>query len=114
MFVLLEKFALKNVLVFFFSPSLESALQYFGRMFGADGVGFWDQTTSFFLRERILLLIIAALLCSPTVKNFHDSTVYRKGGAAKAVSVVLYVALFVVCVAGLVSATYTSFLYVQF
>ena len=133
-FVLLEKFALKNILpkiptgirifvtdliaflgwVFFFSPSLESALQYFGKMFGADGVGFWDQTTSFFLRERILLLIVAALLCSPTVKNFHDSTVYRKGGAAKTVSVALYVALFVICVAGLVSATYTSFLYVQF
>ena len=133
-FVLLEKFALKDILpkiptgirifvtdliaflgwVFFFSPSLTSALQYFGKMFGADGMGFWDQTTSFYLRERILLLILAVLLCSPTVKNFHDSTVYRKGGAAKAVSVVLYTVLFVVCVAGLVSATYTSFLYVQF
>ncbi len=133
-FVLLEKFALKNILeripvgvrvaltdliamlgwVFFFSPSLSSAFQYFGKMFGSDGYGFWDQTTSFFLKERILLLIVSVLLCGPFVKNFHDTYIYRKGGAAKTISVVLYAALFLVCIAGLVSATYTSFLYVQF
>ncbi len=133
-FVMLERFALKDILpkipvgvrifltdliaffgwVFFFSPSLSGAFRYFGRMFGADGAGFWDSTTSFILRERFLLLVVAALLCTPFVKNLHDGFVYRKGSAAKTVSVAIYTALFLVCVAGLVSATYTTFLYVQF
>ncbi len=133
-FVLLEKFVIKDRLeavpvivrilitdflafigwVFFFSPSLGGAIHYLGQMVCMDGIGFWNQTTSFILKENLLLLIAAVLLCTPFVKNMHDHLAFRRGGVFRAVSVGIYVLLFFLCVAELVSATYTSFLYFKF
>ena len=83
-------------------------------MFGMDGAGFLDGTTLFLLKEYALLLILSILFGGPFMKNLHDHLAYRRGGAFKTVSIVLYGLLFLVSVAGLVSATYTSFLYFQF
>ena len=79
-----------------------------------DGAGFWNGTTTFLLKEYALLLILSVLFCGPFMKNLHDHLAYRRGGAWKTASVVLHGLLFLVSVAGLVSATYTSFLYFQF
>ena len=134
LFVLLERFVLKDALekipdgirvfltdfiaffgwIFFFSPSLMGAFRYIGRMFGMDGVGFWNGTTTFILKEYALILILSVLFCGPVMKNLHDKLAYVRGGAWKTASVVLHGLLFLLCVAGLVSATYTSFLYFRF
>ena len=133
-FVMLERFVIKKRLetvpavvrilitdflafigwVFFFSPSLGGAVHYLGQMVCMDGVGFWNRTTSFLLKENVLLLLAALLLSTPFVKNIHDHLAFRKGGIFRAVSVGIYVLLFFLCVAELVSATYTSFLYFKF
>ena len=68
----------------------------------------------FSAKEKLLLLIAAVLLCTPFVKNMHDHLAFRRGGVFRAVSVGIYVLLFFLCVAELVSATYTSFLYFKF
>lgn len=133
-FIILERFVLKGRLeavpppvrvlltdiivfvgwVFFFSPSLGSAFIYIGKMFGLDGIGFWNGMTTFLLKENALLLLAAIVLCGPWVRNLHDSLVYREGGAWRIASSVGYVVLTLFSVAALVSATYTSFLYFQF
>ncbi len=133
-FIILERFVLKGRLeavpppvrvlltdiivfvgwVFFFSPSLGSAFIYIGKMFGLDGIGFWNGMTTFLLKENVLLLLAAIVLCGPWVRNLHDSLVYREGGAWRIASSVGYVVLTLFSVAALVSATYTSFLYFQF
>ena len=100
--------------VFFFSPSLGSALTYLGRMLGTDGIGFWSGMTTFLLKENALLLLAAILFCGPWIRNLHDSLVYREGGVWRTISGIGFVVLFLCSIAALVSATYTSFLYFQF
>ena len=133
-FVLLEKFVTGDLLellpspvrilitdiiaclgwVFFFSPSLSAAMNYFGQMLGLSGLGFFDKTTGFMLRGYLPLVIIAVLLCGPLFNRLHDTFAYRRGGAFTYVSVGLYVYLFFLCIANLVGATYTTFLYAAF
>ncbi|MDO4615237.1 MAG: MBOAT family O-acyltransferase [Lachnospiraceae bacterium] len=133
--VLLDKFVLGNIFraipkwiaalitdlavfigwVFFFSPSLGSAFGYLGKMLGGDRLGFWNSGTSFILGQNLLLLILAVVLCTPLLRKLHDRLVFRihpKG--IFVLSFVCYGVLFVLSVAGMVSSTYSTFLYFQF
>ncbi len=133
-FVLLDKFVIKKKFdflpdavriivtgliafigwIFFFTPNLGSSLHYIGELFGAGGNGFWDVTTSFILKQNLLLLILSFLLSGPYVKRLHDNLTYKQGGAMKIASLCVYVVLFLFCIVNLVSATYNTFLYFQF
>ncbi len=133
-FVILEKFVLKDFLpkipkalrifitvllvffgwVLFFSPSLMSALHYYGQMFGAGHMGLFDGTFRYYFFGSLRLLIVAFIGCGPLVHRIHQRLCYFKGGKLTYVSVVLFVLLLVLCVAYMMSATYSSFLYVQF
>lgn len=133
-FVLLEKFILKDLLpkipkpirifgtvlvaffgwVLFFSPSLSSALNYFGQMFGTGHSGFLDSTAKYYFKNAFVLLVMAFIGCGGLVQRIHQNLAYHKGGRITYVSIVCYIVLLVISVAYLLSATYTSFLYVQF
>lgn len=133
-FVLLEKFVLKDhvkkipkvlrilgtsFLVFFgwvlfFSPSLTSALHYYGQMFGLGHMGFIDSTCKYYFSSNILLLLIALVGCGPIVQRLHQRIAYWKGGVATYISIGAYVLLLVLTIAYLINSTYTSFLYFQF
>ena len=133
-FVILEKFVLKDFLpkipkalrvfitvllvffgwVLFFSPSLMSALHYYGQMFGAGHMGLFDGTFRYYFFGSLRLLIVAFIGCGPLVHRIHQRLCYFKGGKLTYVSVALFVLLLVLCVAYMMSATYSSFLYVQF
>lgn len=133
-FVLLEKYPLKDTLeripvlvkriltllivyfgwVMFFSPSMGSALHYYGQMFGSDGLGFIDTATKYYFSSNFLLLIIAAIGSGPVIHRIHQKLSYWKGGVMTYVSVACYMVLLILTVAYLMNATYTSFLYFQF
>lgn len=133
-FVILEKFVLKDFLpkvpkvlrifvtvllvffgwVLFFSPSLMSAIHYYGQMFGAGHMGLFDGTFRYYFFGSLRLLIVAFIGCGPLVRRIHQRLCYFKGGKLTYVSVALFVLLLIVCVAYMMSATYSSFLYVQF
>lgn len=133
-FVILEKFVLKDFLpkipkalrvfltvllvffgwVLFFSPSLMSAIHYYGQMFGAGHMGLFDGTFRYYFFGSLRLLIVAFIGCGPLVHRLHQRLCYFKGGKLTYISVVLFVLLLVLCVAYMMSATYSSFLYVQF
>ena len=133
-FVILEKFVLKDFLpripkalrvfitvllvflgwVLFFSPSLMSAIHYYGQMFGAGHMGLFDGTFRYYFFGSLRLLIVAFIGCGPLVHRIHQRLCYFKGGKLTYVSVALFVLLLVLCVAYMMSATYSSFLYVQF
>ena len=100
--------------VLFFSPSLSGAIHYYGQMFGAGHLGLLDNTAKYYLLENLPLLLIACVGCGPMVQRLHQRLAYWKGGITTYLSVALYAALLVLSVAYLLSATYTSFLYVQF
>ena len=133
-FVILEKFVLKDFLpkvpkalrvavtvllvflgwVLFFSPSLSSAVHYYGQMFGGGHMGLFDSTFRYYFFGVLRLLILAVIGCGPLVHTLHQRLCYGKGGKLIYVSVACFVVMLLLCVAYMMSATYSSFLYVQF
>ena len=100
--------------VMFFSGSLSGMVHYIGQMFGAGHMGLFDGTFRYYLGSSWLLIVAALIGSGPLVRRLHQNLTYRRGGAAVYVSAVLYAVLLILCVASMVSATYTSFLYFQF
>ena len=130
----IEKFLLKNVLdkipsliripvtqllvligwVFFFSPSLGSALSWLARMAGIGGAGFLDATGGYYLGSSLYVLIIGAVSAFPLGATLGNKLLKGKDKTAVYLSVVWFAALLVLCIAGMMSSTYSSFLYFQF
>ena len=100
--------------VMFFSPSMKSALSYLKVMFGGGGEKFFNAQTWFYLRGNLVLIILAFILATPLVKRLHDRLLYERWGNARKVTIGIYAVLFILTVAFMVSATYSSFLYFQF
>lgn len=100
--------------VFFFSPSLGGAFSYLGQMLGAGGLGFWDGTSAYYLSNGLAVLIAAVLFAGPMLRNFQKNLIARWPNGVTVTFVVLYAVLLAFCVAGMVNATYSTFLYFQF
>mgnify|MGYP002508282846 CR=1 FL=1 len=99
--------------VFFFSPSLGSAFTWLARMFGIGAAGLLDGTAKYYLSGSWLILLIGTFSAYPIGARLGGN-VYRMGKGAIAVSVIWFVALLILCIAGMLSSTYSSFLYFQF
>ena len=131
--LLLEKFVLKSFLekvpkflkipctvilviigwVFFFSPDLGSAFLWLGRMFGIGAHGFLDATAVYYFSASSTILLIGAIAAYPIGTKLGNN-VYHWGKTAVALSVIWYALLLILCIAGMMSSTYSSFLYFQF
>lgn len=131
--LLLEKYVLKSVLekvplilrhlgtlllvligwVFFFSPTLGEAFRWLGAMFGIGAAGFADSLSLYHLSGSWLPVLVGTVAAFPIGANM-GSNVYRRGRTAVMLSVVWFAVLLVLCIAGMISGTYSSFLYFQF
>ncbi len=112
--VLLTDLAVFIGWVFFFTPGIGSAFAHIGRLFGIGAAGFWSRATTFSLTENLILFIITILCCSPLLKNLHARLVYKKKSPALYVSVALYVLLFIFGIAGILGASWSTFMYANF
>ena len=132
--LLLEKFVFKSLLehlpaalkriltlllvgigwVFFFSPSLGAALSWIGCMFGIHSAGLANGATLYYLGSSLLLLIVAVLGATPLPARLGGNLLRSPSAGAKIASVAWYAVLLILCIAAMVSATYSSFLYFQF
>ncbi|MBQ7229784.1 MAG: MBOAT family protein [Oscillospiraceae bacterium] len=99
--------------VFFFSPSLGSAFSWLGAMFGIGAAGFIDGMALYHLGSSWLLILIGAFAAFPMGAKL-GSRIYRQGTAATAASILWFALLLALCIAGMMSSTYSSFLYFQF
>ena len=131
--LILEKFVLREILakipaflrrigtfflvmlgwVPFFSDSLAEAGAWLGRMFYAGPAGFLDQTARFYFRTSWPVLLIGLFAALPYGCRIGNRF-YRMGRTASVLSSVYFILLLLLCVAGIVSGTYSSFLYAQF
>ena len=131
--LLLEKFVLKDFLekipkvlriigtvflvvigwVFFFSPSLGSAFLWLGRMFGIGAAGFLDGAGKYYFASSWMILLIGSFSAYPLGARL-GSSLYRANKNAVAASVIWFAVLLLLCIAGMMSSTYSSFLYFQF
>lgn len=100
--------------VFFFSPSMGSAISWLRQMFGSAGLGFWNGATGYFLRTNLITLIAAVICCGPNLGRTVTNLSYQKGRFGVILSVAVYIALFLCCISYIVGSSYNSFLYFQF
>ena len=131
--LIIEKFLLKDLLervptivrqlatvlivlvgwVFFFSPSLGSALVWLGKMFGIGASAVADSTARYYLGGSIVMLLIGGFCCVPLGTNL-GSQVYKKGTPYILASVGWFALLLILSLAGMMNSTYSTFLYAAF
>ena len=132
--LLLEKFVFRSVLeklpvfvkrfftlllvvigwVFFFSPDLGSAFAWIGRMFGIGSAGFAGGDFGYYFGASWLLLLLGVLGSTPLCATVGNNLLKQRSLPLRIVSVLFFAVLLFFCIAGMVSSTYTSFLYFQF
>lgn len=131
--ILLEKFVLKSFLekvpgfircvftllmvligwVFFFSADLGSAFTWLGQMMGIGAAGFIDSTAVYYLSGSAVIVVISALGAYPLPVRLA-SRIYKGSQTPVLLSILWFAFLLVLCIAGMMSSTYSSFLYFQF
>lgn len=101
--------------VFFFSPSLGYSLRYLGAMIGG-GAGVVDSEGIFLLLTHWLLYVIAVLGCSMTGSRLIDRMIrlFRGQRAQAVATAAVYMGIFIISVAFLVTDTFNPFLYFRF
>ena len=97
--------------VFFFSDSLGDALSYLGNMVG---IGTGGSAGGYYLSSFLILLLAAAFLSLPVLRNIITNIKRKKLQYYFPVHAIVLIVIFLLCVASMVSDTYTSFLYAAF
>ena len=83
------------------------------RMFGIGANGFMDSTAAYYLAGSAIMLLISAFAAFPLGARL-GSNVYRAGKMQVGLSVVWFAFLLMLCIAGMMNSTYSTFLYFQF
>ncbi len=102
--------------VFFFSPTLGYAGQYLKVMFGIGAKGIFDKQGFFMIFTNWLLIVIAILASAPRgYKLLKKITGCWQSEEVRAiVTCAVYIAMFLLCIAFLVTETDNPFLYFRF
>lgn len=100
--------------VLFSAPTLGRAASYLGTMFGIGGSGIVDGTAFYYLKSTFILGIVAILSSTPLIHLRMEHMMCARMRHRQVLFVAAYVAVFVICTAYLVNATYNPFLYFRF
>ena len=97
--------------VLFFSSSFGQAADYIRVMFGAGAHGFADRESMYLLTSNLILWLILIFGSTPLVHFRYEHMLRTKKWNTTIINSVVYAALFIVCIAYLVTETYNPFLY---
>lgn len=100
--------------VLFFSSSFGQAAAYIRVMFGAGAHGFADRESMYLLTSNLILWLILIFGSTPLVHFRYEHMLRSKKWNTTIINSVVYAALFIVCIAYLVTETYNPFLYFRF
>lgn len=100
--------------VLFFSSSFGQVADYIRVMFGAGAHGFADRESMYLLTSNLILWLILIFGSTPLVHFRYEHMLRTKKWNTTIINSVVYVALFIVCIAYLVTETYNPFLYFRF
>ena len=100
--------------VLFFSSSFGQAADYIRVMFGADAHGFADRESMYLLTSNLILWLILIFGSTPLVHFRYEHMLRSKKWNTTIINSGVYAALFIVCIAYLVTETYNPFLYFRF
>ena len=97
--------------VLFFSSSFGQAADYIRVMFGAGAHGFADRESMYLLTSNLILWLILIFGSTPLVHFRYEHMLRTKKWNTTIINSVVYAALFIVCIAYLVTETYNPFLW---
>lgn len=100
--------------VLFFSSSFGQAADYIRVMFGAGAHGFADRESMYLLTSNLILWLILIFGSTPLVHFRYEHMLRTKKWNTTIINSVVYAALFIVCIAYLVTEAYNPFLYFRF
>jgi len=100
--------------VLFFSSSFGQAADYIRVMFDAGAHGFADRESMYLLTSNLILWLILIFGSTPLVHFRYEHMLRSKKWNTTIINSVVYAALFIVCIAYLVTETYNPFLYFRF
>lgn len=100
--------------VLFFSSSFGQAADYIRVMFGAGAHGFADRESMYLLTSNLILWLLLIFGSTPLVHFRYEHMLRSKKWNTTIINSVVYAALFIVCIAYLVTETYNPFLYFRF
>ena len=100
--------------VLFFSSLFGQAADYIRVMFGAGAHGFADRESMYLLTSNLILWLILIFGSTPLVHFRYEHMLRSKKWNTTIINSVVYAALFIVCIAYLVTETYNPFLYFRF
>ena len=100
--------------VLFFSSSFGQAADYIRVMFGAGAHGFADRESMYLLTSNLILWLILIFGSTPLVHFRYEHMLRTKKWNTTIINSVVYAALFIICIAYLVTETYNPFLYFRF
>ena len=95
--------------VMFALLDMNSIFNYLGYMFGTSGLA--NGLSFYYLRDNLVLFIVAFAAMGPWGKRVYDKVIARK---ARWLVPIMVVFAFVICVAFIVDASYNPFLYFRF
>lgn len=99
---------------FFFTGGLSGWATWWGKIFGADGLGFWNAGTSWYFFGNLFLLIVGILACSPLLGKLFRAGLRKCGKGGLIVGAIVVTLLIVLSFARILSSTYQTFLYAAF
>lgn len=100
--------------VFFFSPSLGGAADYLKLMFGSGGSGWIDREALYLLLTNGVMWIVLIFGSTPYVHRAYEWLIYGRKRVNTGLNCIVYGALFILCIAYLVTESYNPFLYFRF
>ena len=100
--------------VFFFSDSLGMALSWIGRMFGAGHAPFLDAAGRYYWGAGWFVLLLAMVGSTPLPATVGNNLLRSRSKPMLIGCTAVLALLFILCIAGMMSDTYSSFLYFQF
>lgn len=99
---------------FFFSPTPGGAVNYLKLMAGIGGHGVVDKQGIYFLVTNGCLWLILVLGAMPVVHNLYERVIYGGKRVRTAANCMIYMVIFFLCIAYLVTEPYSPFLYFRF
>lgn len=99
--------------VMFMSTDIFAAVDTYSNMFGL-GKGFFDSTSLFALRSYFVILLLSVLFCTELYSKIEYIITVRYRGRSILINLILYFALFIICIACIIGNTYHAFLYFTF
>ena len=100
--------------VLFFSSSLGQAVGYIGMMFGSGVNGIADREGLYLLTTNLVLWLILIIGSTPLTDVRYQHMLRTSKKNTTVINGIVYVILFLLCIAYLVTETYNPFLYFRF